>query len=86
MNLCFLRLIPKIGEKLYFNVWNKIFQKKNDILQTNGDKKASLYYKDYGETYWIFPFNFYPFYTPPKSVPTLKCDTDCPILKLVDSI
>lgn len=41
------------------------------IISSDG---VQLYYKDYGETYWIFPFNFIPYLTPVKSYKMVYCE------------
>jgi hypothetical protein len=35
-----------------------------------------MYIKDYGETYWIFPFSFIPYLTPIKSFKELHLNSD----------
>lgn len=61
-------IIPKIGNNIYESISNKIHLKQKDIfIQKNNYSQSNLYIKDYGETYWIFPFNFYPCLSPIKS-------------------
>ena len=69
-------LIPKIGSSLHKSIWYKIHQKKKDISHVIDKNGVQLYYKDYGETYWIFPFNFIPYLTPVKSYKTILCEKD----------
>lgn len=57
-------IIPKLDCDIASSVYNKINKKSKDIIshfRTNA--KSQLYYKDYGETYWIFPCDFNPMLT-----------------------
>lgn len=66
------KIIPKIGNSILYSVFSKIHKKKKDILfYKDRYSEAKLYLKDYGETYWVFPFNFDPCLTPVKSYKTL---------------
>lgn len=67
-------LIPKIGSGLHKNIWKKLHSKKKDINSVISSDGVQLYYKDYGETYWIFPFNFIPYLTPIKSYKMVYCE------------
>ena len=59
-------IIAKVGTPLFYSVWNKISSKKKDLMNCEA-KIESGYFKDYGETYWVFPFPFCPWLTPVKS-------------------
>jgi len=67
-------LVPKIGNINGTSIWRKQDLKKTNILSGLGKRDSTLYYKDYGETYWVFPFNFPPYLTPLKSFKELKID------------
>lgn len=68
-------IIPKIGNSVFSSIFSKIHSKKKDILShSNTSSSERLYFKDYGETYWVFPFNFNPCLTPVKSYKTLSFD------------
>ncbi len=69
-------LIPKIGNSLHKSIWNKMHLKRKDIGSVETKNGATLFFKDYGETYWIFPFNFTPYLTPVKSYKTIYCDSN----------
>lgn len=62
-------ILPKIGHIVLSSIWKKIHKKEKDLLgiSTKFSSNAQIYYKDYGETYWIFPFSFCPWLTPVKS-------------------
>lgn len=63
-------LVPKLYNESMSQVWHKIHKKKKDLLSIVtkcSSNVGTIYYKDYGETYWIFPFNFCPWLTPVKS-------------------
>ena len=63
-------ILPKIGHPILNSVYNKIHQKNKDLMTAqiqSSEENKQLYFKDYGETYWIFPFNFCPWLTPVKS-------------------
>lgn len=68
-------IIPKVGNSVFSSIFSKIHSKKKDILShSNTSSSERLYFKDYGETYWVFPFNFNPCLTPVKSYKTLSFD------------
>ena len=75
-------IVPKIDNRVFSSIFSKIHNKRKDIL-TYRDlySKSLLYLKDYGETYWVFPFNFYPCLTPVKSYKTLPF-----MAKMIDKI
>lgn len=76
------KIVPKIGNTLLESIFSKIHKKKKDILAYRDSYSSSmLYMKDYGETYWVFPFNFNPCLTPLKSFKTLSFET-----KAIDNI
>ena len=63
-------LLPKVASSLMLQIWAKIHAKKRDLMSVvdnHSSKTGTIYYKDYGETYWIFPFSFCPWLTPIKS-------------------
>ena len=69
------QLLPKIGHDLLKNIYEKIHLKNKDVMTHKSLNSSSLlYFKDYGETYWIFPFNFNPCLTPVKSFKYLMFD------------
>lgn len=71
------QLLPKIGDNLLKDVYDKIHIKSKDIMTHKSLNSSSLlYFKDYGETYWIFPFNFNPCLTPVKSFKYVMFDKD----------
>ena len=66
------QLLPKIGNNLLKDIYKKIHLKRKDVMAHKSLNSSSLlYFKDYGETYWIFPFNFDPCLTPVKSFKNL---------------
>ena len=66
-------IIPKIGDMVLSSIFGKIHSKKKNILAYKDSYATSkLYLKDYGETYWVFPFNFNPCLTPVKSYKTIS--------------
>ncbi len=68
-------IIPKIGDSVFSSIFSKIHSKKKDIMMhCKASSSERLYFKDYGETYWVFPFNFDPCLTPVKSYKTLSFD------------
>jgi hypothetical protein len=67
-------LIPKLGNLLAKSIWLKLKKKKSSLINTIGDRKSTLFFKDYGETYWVFPFKFSPYLTPLKSFKELSVD------------
>ena len=68
-------IIPKLGDSIFSSVFSKIHSKKKDIMMhCKASSSERLYFKDYGETYWVFPFNFDPCLTPVKSYKTLPFD------------
>ena len=71
------QLLPKIGHDLLKCIYEKIHLKNKDIMTHKSLNSSYLiYFKDYGETYWIFPFNFDPCLTPVKSFKFLMLDKD----------
>ena len=70
-------LLPKIGNHLLSDIYMKMHLKQKDIINHKSlNSKSVLYLKDYGETYWVFPFNFYPCLTPVKSYKSISFDQD----------
>lgn len=69
-------IIPKIDNPIAASVYDKINQKTKDLSRcflSHGS--GELYFKDYGETYWIFPYDFNPMLTPVKSFKVKNVDT-----------
>lgn len=67
-------ILPKIGDSLLSSIFEKIHQKSKDLMMSqiqSSEEGKQLYFKDYGETYWIFPFSFCPWLTPVKSYNTI---------------
>lgn len=63
-------ILPKVNGDLMQQVWTKIHAKRKDLISVvdkHSNSTDTLFYKDYGETYWIFPFSFCPWLTPVKS-------------------
>lgn len=70
-------LLHKKGCSLHKSVSRKIEAKKKDIVYHLDTKRSSqLYFKDYGETYWVFPYNFIPWVTPVKSFDSIEVETE----------
>ena len=69
-------LIPKIGNNIGKNLWRKVNSDKPTFNRILLKKESSLFLKDYGETYWVFPFKFLPYLTPLKSFKELKIDSN----------
>ncbi len=70
-------LSPKLGTPIELAVWEKLMASQKRIIRfvpraTNHD----LYVKDYGETYWIFPFSFKPYLTLVKSYKQIYFETE----------
>jgi len=61
-------LFPKIGTGIDAAILQKIISDNKHIeFKFSNTKKHIMYIKDYGETYWIFPFSFIPYLSPIKS-------------------
>lgn len=67
-------LMPKIGNNIMKRIWLKVNEYKKDIIFFKSTSEPNFYFKDYGETYWIFPFSFVPYLTPVKSFKALSFD------------
>ena len=67
-------LIPKIGDACGISIWKKLNKKKNGLIRYFGSKNSLLFFKDYGETYWVYPCNFSPYLNPLKSFNDLLVD------------
>lgn len=68
-------IIPKIDNRIAASVYYKINQKTKDLGGCfHSNATGELYFKDYGETYWIFPYDFNPMLTPVKSFKVKKVD------------
>jgi len=66
-------IIPKIGTNIDMTILKKLILNNNDIEFKFADTKNHvMYIKDYGETYWIFPFDFIPYLSPTKSFKELS--------------
>ena len=71
-------IIPKIDNRIAASVYYKINQKTKDLGRCfHSNATGELYFKDYGETYWIFPYDFNPMLTPVKSFKVKKVDEAC---------
>ena len=70
-------MLPKLGTNIEMLIIKKIKSKNQNIdnyfTTTN---KNILYIKDYGETYWIFPFSFVPYLPPIKSFNELYLNSE----------
>lgn len=66
------KLIPKLSLPIESEIWKKINASKSDYKHVFSKKEKSIYIKDYGETYWVFPFTFSPYLTPIKSFKEIK--------------
>ncbi len=63
-------ILPKVSSYMMQQIWDKFHTKKKDLMavvEKRSSQIGTIYYKDYGETYWIFPFSFCPWLTPVKS-------------------
>jgi len=61
-------IIPKMGSDIEMILLEKVSKGNQNAENKFTDKsKHVMYIKDYGETYWIFPFSFVPYLTPVKS-------------------
>ena len=70
-------LLPKIGDDILRVIYDKIHLKAKDLMTYKSlNSLSKLYFKDYGETYWIFPFNFDPCLTPVKSFKSIMFETN----------
>jgi hypothetical protein len=65
---------PKISYEIEKNIFLNIQEKKKNLSLFSDYGKQEIHFKDYGETYWVFPFGFQPFLTPLKSFKILKFD------------
>ena len=65
-------LIPKLSTSKEVDIWEKINSVEKVYSQVAVRKEESFFIKDYGETYWVFPFKFSPYLTPLKSFKELK--------------
>lgn len=63
---------PKIGTLLEYNVFRKIIRDRVFAENFTSNSKHEIYFKDYGETYWIFPFDRPPYKTFVKSFKNLS--------------
>ena len=71
------QILPKIGNPLLAAIFKKMHHKNKDIMihkSLNAD--TQIFFKDYGETYWVFPFNFDPCLTPVKSFKSIMFDQE----------
>lgn len=69
-------LTPKIGSPIERAIWLKISAvKRQGVALMPRPTQHVLFVKDYGETYWIFPFSFKPYLTPVKSYKELYFQT-----------
>lgn len=69
-------LAPKLGSMLDKSIWSKLQSiKLSPVVMMPTVTTHSLFVKDYGETYWIFPFSFKPYLTPVKSYKELYFNT-----------
>ncbi|MEB2342945.1 MAG: Eco57I restriction-modification methylase domain-containing protein [Flavobacteriia bacterium] len=61
-------ITPKLGTRIERIIWDKVMSSQKRIVPfVPRATKHELYVKDYGETYWIFPFSFKPYLTLVKS-------------------
>jgi hypothetical protein len=60
-------IIPKIGYSLEISILNKIMNVWNEPENFTSATEYKMFIKDYGETYWIFPFSFTPYLNQVKS-------------------
>ncbi|MDD4150148.1 MAG: SAM-dependent methyltransferase [Bacteroidales bacterium] len=65
-------LIPKLYNIEGVDVWKKVNSQNKAYAQLLSSGEESVYIKDYGESYWIFPFKFSPYLTPLKSFKEFK--------------
>jgi hypothetical protein len=67
-NKTFDSIVPKIGTNIEMTLLEKVLKNNlNTEYIFSDNRKHIMYLKDYGETYWIFPFSFIPYLTPIKS-------------------
>jgi len=60
-------LLPKISSDCERTIWGKVFKKGKPQILFDGNSRNRIFFKDYGETYWVFPVNFVPYKTLVKS-------------------
>jgi hypothetical protein len=66
-------IIPKTGYSLEISILNKIMDIWNELNDFSMVTKYQMFIKDYGETYWIFPFSFTPYLHQVKSFKEIFC-------------
>ncbi|KOF03626.1 hypothetical protein OB69_04820 [Roseivirga seohaensis subsp. aquiponti] len=69
-------LFPKLSSDIEVSVWNKINSSDKSYSKVASKKEEVFFIKDYGETYWVFPFKFSPYLTPLKSFKELRISSD----------
>jgi len=66
-------VIPKLSKEIEISILRRmIIYKPISEIDFSKTAKNEMFFKDYGETYWIFPMNFTPWLTPVKSYNSLK--------------
>jgi hypothetical protein len=61
-------ITPKLGTSIERSVWKKLMSVNKRLVHfMPRPTKHDMYVKDYGESYWIFPFSFKPYLTLVKS-------------------
>lgn len=62
---------PKLSTNVEHSLLTKLLAKSTYSNWTTSDHGAAIWFKDYGETYWVFPTSFTPFRKPVKSFRTI---------------
>ncbi|MCX6344608.1 MAG: SAM-dependent methyltransferase [Armatimonadetes bacterium] len=69
-------ITPKVSLKVEMSIFEKILSKHKMSTMFVPKSSYDIYFKDYGETYWVFPMSFTPFLTPVKSYKHLQVPTE----------
>jgi hypothetical protein len=81
---------PKLATCIEQTIWEKLFKKNAQPFLFLSNGTHTIHFKDYGETYWIYPLSIIPYLTPVKSYNKLTIEDkdlrDCLISYLNSSL
>ncbi|MDR2692818.1 MAG: Eco57I restriction-modification methylase domain-containing protein [Chitinispirillales bacterium] len=75
-------IVPKFNNALDLSIYKKVVSAKKQVKFSSSPSKYVMYIKDYGETYWIFPFSFLPYKTTTNSFKEVFFDTNDTLITL----